>query len=366
MITASIAEPSFFRSPVHRAFRHAWLALCIAALAAPALYAQEKPKDVIIMKNGDRLSGDIKNLQSGYLEIDMPYVLDPIRVDWLQVERLESSDAYRIELTDGRRLEGTIAKEDAATAPDGDFQLRMDDIESRFPAPDVVLIEGIKTSWWHQLKGAIDVGFGFTSGNDQTQNNLTASIEYPGTRFKVGTNLTSSVTSTAGLDDTNRHELSTTSQIYISRNLFVGNILSFLTSSQQSLDLRTTAGGGLGRYLVHNNRTEFSVLAGGVYTRELYDPSSGIEPKQNNAEILLGTSISWFRFDRADFKTTLEVYPSMSDWGRVRLNLNSSLSIKFAHDLYLKFSLWDTFDSHPPVSARKNELGVSNTVGWSF
>jgi putative salt-induced outer membrane protein YdiY len=351
---------------VSRAFRHAWHPLCILILATATLQAQQRP-DIVIMKNGDRLSGEIKKLESGYLEIDMPYVVDPIKVDWLQVERLESPSSYRIELTDGRRLEGSaIAKDDATLSPGSDFRLGTADTASRFAAPDVVLIESTERSFWSQLKGAVDVGFGFTSGNSQTQNNLTANIEYPGTRFQVETNLTSSVTSTEGIDDTNRHELSTISQIYLSRRLFIGNILSFLTSSQQNLDLRTTVGGGLGRYVIRTNRTELTWLAGAAYTREMYDPDSGLTPKQNNAEILLGGGISWFSFDRADFKTTLEVYPSISDWGRVRSNLNSSLSVKFAHDLYLKFSLWDTFDSRPPVSSKKNELGVSNTVGWSF
>ena len=362
---ASVAQGPFSRRSPVRAFRHAWFVLFVIILATATLHAQQK--DVVIMKNGDRLSGEIKKLESGYLEIDMPYVLDPIRVDWLQVERLESPSSYRIELTDGRRLEGdSIAKDEAAPPSGSDFRLGEGDAASRFPAPDVVSIESTERSFWAQLKGSIDVGFGFTSGNSQTQNNLTANVEYPGTRFEVGTNLTSSVTSTEGIDDTNRHELSTTSQIYLSRKLFIGNILSFLTSSQQNLDLRTTVGGGLGRYVIRTNRTQLSWLAGAAYTRELYDPDSGLEPKQNNAEVLLAGGISWFSFDRADFKTTLEVYPSMSDWGRVRSNLNSSLSVKFAHDLYLKFSLWDTFDSRPPVSSQKNELGVSNTVGWSF
>lgn len=352
-----------------RVFKQASVVLCIMAFTAFPGHAQNsdvKRRDVVVMKNGDQLTGEVKKLERGQLFIETVYAVDPIPVDWLQVDRLESTAQYQIELDEGRRLVGTIAKSTPADATESDFRLQGAVSETRLKALDVVGIQSQKNSFWRQLKGSIDFGLGLNSGSDQSQGNLSASVSYPSTRFRVDNSLTSSITSTGDLGKTNRHEITSTSQIYLSRRAFIGSVADFLTSSQQSLDLRTTLGGGYGRFLIRTNRTNLTWLAGVVYTNEKYDPNSGLTPRQNNVEGLLSIGLDWFRFDTAAIQTTWQLFPSMSDAGRVRSSLNTSFSIKFAHSLYLKFSLYDTYDSKPPVNAQKNELGASSSFGWTF
>jgi putative salt-induced outer membrane protein YdiY len=318
------------------------------------------------MKNGDQLTGKIKRLYRGELYIETPYAVDPIPVDWSQVDRLESTENYQIELDGGKRLVGTIEKSATGDETEEDFHLRKGDSETRLMASHVVGIQSQKESFLRQLKGSVDLGFGYASGSQQTQTNLSASATYPSTRFQLSTSLNSAFTSTGETGKTQRVEGTTTSQIYLSRRAFVGSTVGFLTSSQQSLDLRATLGGGYGRYLIRSNHINLTWLAGVVYTKETYNQNSGLTPRSNNAEGLLAVGFDWFRFDKAEVQTNLQLYPSFSDAGRIRSNLTTSFSFKFTRDLYLKFSLWDTFDSHPPISALKNELGVSNSFGWSF
>jgi hypothetical protein len=40
--------------------------------------------------------------------------------------------------------------------------------------------------------------------------------------------------------------------------------------------------------------------------------------------------------------------------------------ITLRNKFHLTFSFWDNFDSQPPPTARKNELGISSGIGWSF
>jgi hypothetical protein len=58
--------------------------------------------------------------------------------------------------------------------------------------------------------------------------------------------------------------------------------------------------------------------------------------------------------------------PSLSDAGRVRSNVNSSYSLKLVNNFKFVVSLWDTYDSRPPIAAKKNELGVSTGLGWTY
>src|SRR3954471_20002188 len=75
----------------------------------PNKQSNAKSIDVIVMKNGDRLSGEIKRIEHGLLYIETPYISgEQVAVDWLQVERLESLREYRVELANGSRPVGEV------------------------------------------------------------------------------------------------------------------------------------------------------------------------------------------------------------------------------------------------------------------
>ena len=73
-------------------------------LALP-LFARENT-DVIVMKNNDHLTGQIKGLDGGVLYLSLPYVIQTISVDWSQVARLESKQLFLVKTADGSVLPG--------------------------------------------------------------------------------------------------------------------------------------------------------------------------------------------------------------------------------------------------------------------
>jgi len=106
--------------------------------------------------------------------------------------------------------------------------------------------------------------------------------------------------------------------------------MDVLSSNQQSLD---PYGGGYGRYFIGNNNTQLSWLGGAVYVKEKYNSHSGLNPNDQNTEGLLQLDYNWFRFNTTELQANLQVYPRLSDTGRVRTNLNTSYSVNFTHDL---------------------------------
>jgi hypothetical protein len=55
------------------------------------------------MKNGDRLTGEVKRLEQGILYIETDYFSGSVGVDWLQVEKVESKATFQIVLSDGKK-----------------------------------------------------------------------------------------------------------------------------------------------------------------------------------------------------------------------------------------------------------------------
>jgi Protein of unknown function, DUF481/Domain of unknown function (DUF202) len=126
-------------------------------------------------------------------------------------------------------------------------------------------------------------------------------------------------------------------------------------------------GGGYGRYWIRTNTTSLRWLPGAVYTREAFTivAASG-QTNDSNLEGLLGASYDSYRFRFGEFHLEGLLFPGLTDSGRIRATTSDSLKIKLANNFYLSFDFWDNFDSRSPTTTKKNELGVSSSIGWSF
>lgn len=345
--------------------RTAYRSVMLILLAFPCSPAFAKRHDIVVMKNGDQLSGEVKKLENGLLFFDVDYVSGSIQLDWLQVEKVQSTGVFQIVFKNGDHLSGTIGKVPAGEAPSQDFEVRAGDQITRVAALDVVNIESQKPNFWRQMTGAIDFGYNFTSGNSQTSVSSDANVTYTATSWAAGATFTSSFSGQSGGSKTNLAEIQAFGQRYLSRNSFLMGLGDFLHSSQQGLDLRTTLGGGYGRYWIRTNQNQFLWVAGTVYTHESFLPTAG-QPNDQNIEGLLGLQYQLLRFDRYNLQSQLFVFPGLSDAGRVRTTTKTVFTVKLSNNFHTNFSFWDNFDSRPPVNAKGNELGISSGLGWSF
>ena len=93
------------------------LALIGAALVlAPALFAREKT-DVLVMKNGDRMTCQVKGLDAGVLYVSFDYIDGTASVEWSKVARLESDQLFIVKTEDGSVYTGKLR---TAASPAGE------------------------------------------------------------------------------------------------------------------------------------------------------------------------------------------------------------------------------------------------------
>jgi hypothetical protein len=334
----------------------------LACFCSPA---HAKRKDVVIMNNGDHFTGQVKRLQNGLLYVETDYVSGNIGLDWNQVQSVQSTATYRIVLNNGQRLEGKIEKQSGEKAKTGDFLIREATEEVQVPSAEIVSIDTKKPTFWRELQGAIDFGYSFTSGNGQSTLNADASAAYQTPGWKAATSFDSTFNGQSGASKTNREDLQATFAKFLNRNSFVAALSDFLHSSQQDLNLRTTLGGAYGRYLKRTTNSNLTWLGGIVYAHESFGTSVG-RPSNQNMEAVAGLQYNYVRFNFGEFNSQVLTFPGLTDSGRVRLTTNNSVTIKLRNNFHLAFTLWDNFDSRPALTAKRNELGVSSGIGWSF
>jgi putative salt-induced outer membrane protein YdiY len=346
-------------------FRSRRLLLLAPLVACFCLPAQAKRKDVVIMNNGDHFTGQVKSLQNGLLFIETDYVSGNIGLDWNQVQSIQSTATYRIVLNNGQRLVGTIEKKTAEQTKNEDFLIREATEEVEVPSAEIFSIETKKPTFWRELQGAIDLGYSFTSGNGQSSLNVDTSAAYQTPKWKAATSFDSTFSGQSGASSTNREDLQTTLTRFLNRNSFVLALSDFLHSSRQDLNLRATIVGGYGRYFKRTTNSSLAWLGGIAYIHESFDTAAG-QPSGQSAEAVVGLQYNLVRFDFGEFNSQLLTFPGLTDSGRIRITTNNVVTIKLRNNFHLAFTLWDNFDSRPPVTARKNELGISSGVGWSF
>ncbi len=348
--------------PLPRASRILLLALLLACFCSPA---QAGRKDLVIMNNGDHFTGEVKRLQNGLLYIETDYVSSSIPLDWNQVRSVESTATYRIVLNNGRRIEGKIEKVSGAKAKAEDFLIHEAAEEVDVPSADVVSFESRKPTFVRQLEGSIDLGYSFTSGNSQSTLNLDTSTAYKTPGWEAVTSFDSTFNGQSGGSKTNREDVQATFSKFLGRNAYNSALSDFLHSSQQDLTLRTTLGGAYGRYLKRTTNSNFSWMGGVVYIHESFATTAS-QPSDQNMEAVVGLQYNLIRFNFGEFHSQVQTFPGLTDAGRIRLTTNNSLTIKLKNNFHLAFTLWDNFDSQPPLTAKRNELGISSGIGWSF
>jgi hypothetical protein len=360
----SIPLPPFLtqeREPAakHRVLTKAlFLLITIVMVTSSTLVARPKT-DVVILENGDQVTGEIKKLERGKLTLKTDF-MGTIEIEWEHIEKVQSEFFYEVEVTSGAKYFGSIktAEEERKLEVTSAYSTQEPD------QLNVVGMTPIRKQFFDRISFSVDAGFDYTRANRSTEFNLGTSANYRVEKYLLEGNYSSLFKRQGENPGTQRNEVGVSFLRFLQQRWFLMGLSQFLQSDELSLDLRTIVGGGAGRSLIHTNSMIFSVVGGAVVNRETYFD----EPVRNSGEGLAGARFQTFKFrnPKLDISTTFYTIPSLSDWGRVRLDFDTQVRIEIIKDLFVSLKLFDNYDSRPPEGAEKNDFGINTGVGWSF
>jgi hypothetical protein len=341
--------------------------LCSTLLFSLPLFAQGN-NDVIVMKNGDRFTGEIKGLSAGVLSVKLSYVDGTVSVQWSQVAHMESNRLFLVQTESGLVYTGKVS----TTGTSNDPPIKIEIAEAPGKEVEVEQRKIIKLSqtsegFWHRFDGAINTGLLYSKGNESTQYNLSSQVAYNRERWSSQLNVNSSLASSSGTNLTTRNQTDfTTIRLLRWNNWFYAGSASFLQSSVQEVNLQTTLGGGIGRYIKNTNRASIAVIAGIGWQNVSYGKNSGDQGTQNTAVGFVATEIKVFKFKKTNLDLSASIIPAIADSGRVHFNTNAVYYIKVINDLSWNFSFYGSWDSLPPATLPKSDYGTSSGLSWTF
>lgn len=342
------------------------LSFIVVLFAAPVL-ARDKT-DVLVMRNGDRMTCEVKGLDSGVLYVSFDYIDGTASVDWTKVAWMESKQLFVVKTEDGSVYTGTISTfETPAGRP---VRIQVAETEARETVIDQSQItEMIATSdkLWLRFNGALNFGVIYSKGNQSTQYALGSQTEYVRERWSAQVNFASNLNSSSGAAVSTRNSLNSRAlRLLPWNNWFYEGVGDFLQSSELGISLQSSLGGGVGRYLKNTHRTSISVLGGAAWQNTQYQQSAVAANTQNVAAAVFYADVKVFRFSKANLNLTATLLPALSDPGRVRFNTNAAYYVKLFHNLKWNLSFYGNWDSRPPATFSGSNYGTSSGLSWTF
>jgi hypothetical protein len=329
-------------------------------IAAGARASAQGRTDVVMLANGDRITGEIVELARGRLEFKTDDA-GTIYFEWDNIARVESTRQFDVSTSDGRRFLGSLGRS-------SDRSILVEEASGAvtLPMPEVTEIGAIGTSFWKQLDGSVDAGFNYTRSSGIAQTALNSNTVYRRPAFLA--QLTTSATLTQGSDEDEGDDRAAAELSYVrytGRRWFIGGAGRLETNESLGLALRSQAGGWTGVRPVNTNRAQLEFGGGLVVNNE-----DGVDtPSTQNVEGLVVLRTSYYSYDRpkTNVDASTQYYPSLSQWGRQRLQADGAVNRELVKDFIVGLHVFDTFDSAPPdPEAARNDVGVVLSIGWSY
>lgn len=333
------------------------LALGVGGVAS---FALAQKTDVITLLNGDRVTGEIKYYKQGRITIDTSHS-GWINVKWNKILSVESDKMFDVETIDGVHHFGSLAPSD----PPGKLTLILGPQTLTVSFFEVFALAFVGQKFWSRWEGSLDLGFNYTQSSNLVQFNLNADAIYRMRNYQIQTQLSSFFSRQNGATSADRGAYVLRYDRYLWNRWIAEAGIGFDRNIQLGLKLRSAFGLGAGYFVIQQNQKQLVALLGILGNHEQPVQGQG----KNNSEALAGARYSYFMYDfpKLTLTASLQVYPSLTESGRVRLEAAASAKREIVSDFYLSLSIYDSFDSEDPSTGQhKNDWGPTLSIGWQF
>ncbi|HEX4441603.1 MAG TPA: DUF481 domain-containing protein [Thermoanaerobaculia bacterium] len=314
----------------------------------------------MVLSNGDRITGEIKTYGAGKLTVDTTHS-GWVKIKWSLIVSIESDKQFEIELTDARKLYGSLAP----TEPVG----RLAVITASGPVEitffDVFALSPVFRVFWKRWEGSLDLGFNYTSSSSLTQFNLDFDAIYRMRDSRIVNDLSVFFSRQNDVTGASRASFSSRYEQFLKGPWVIQGGIGLERNVQLGLDLRLLAGAAAGYNVIQTNQAQLTPYLGIVGTHE--QPVEGASGY--SVEGVVGGRYTYFMYDfpKLTIAADAQVYPSFTVGGRVRLEATASAKREIISDFYLSISIFDSFDNRDPSTGEsKNDWGPTVSIGWQF
>lgn len=316
--------------------------------------------DTIVVKTGEHLYGELKQVNSGVLILKTSYSDSDLKIDFNEVATLHVNKKCFVILSKGRRKTGFIKTKN-------NFQIYIIEAEDGkkeiFNTQDIIRIEVMEERLWKRFSGNFDIGYNLTKANNAAQFTFSGGLYYKGPDWIFNSDFNSFRSrqdNIARIERTNAHaELK---RLFLAKWYLLGS-LGYLSNTQQALNSRYNSRLGMGRYLVSNNKLLFGLSLGANYNNEDFIDATR---SRESAELFLSANLNLFNFKNIELISRIDFYPSLTENGRQRTDFIFDTKYKLPLDFYIKAGLQFNYDNQSAIMGSNFDYIFTTGFGWKF
>jgi len=316
--------------------------------------------DVVIMNNDDHITGEIKRLELGILVFKTDDA-GTINIKWKKVKSIKTENIYEIELEDGRVFYGSIAP----ASDEGMLLIQGVTLESKLFMKYMANITRIKDSFWDILDGYVRLGISFTKASQVGQLSFGLNGKYRTRIFYTELNANSVITTTDKQTTSRKQDIYISYRRFMEAKWFYAGFVGAEENTELGIQLRATLGGGFGNTFIQHHHNWLLGIAGLAINREWYIDST---EATNNLEAILIGQYQLFIYDapKVRLNTSLNFFPSVTNFGRIRSNLDIDLDWEIFIDFYWVLSFYFNYDNKPTTTASETDFRIETSFKFEL
>ncbi len=322
--------------------------------------------DTLVMNNGNRLVGQIKEMTRGVLQFKTKYSDSDFKIKWEKIKSIRSNRFFIVYLEKGVHYYGSLSSDPKypGTVNIFDFQRG----ETRVRLMKIVYLKEADQKFISRLSLDISLGYSLAKANNSSQLTTKLNSGYLANTYSLKLNYSMN-RNFQTVDDTinsrtRRTELNLEGKYFLGRNWFVSASGNFLNSSEQKLKLRATTKIGGGNFFINNHIHTLSASGGAVWNYENYEEAA--QPGKNSLETYIGIEYNVYNLGDLDINASLYGYPGITEKGRFRSDFSFNLKYKFMADFFINLGFTYNFDNQPVAGATKFDYVFDTTIGWEL
>ncbi len=318
--------------------------------------------DIVVLSNGDRITCEITHLDRGKLRIKTDD-MGTVNIKWHRITALSSKFYFRVETRIGRRYFGALEM------VEGESTLKVLGVQTAvsISADNVVEITPIEQDFWSRIDGSLDIGYNYTKTSGVQQFTFGWNNRYRTKKRLIQLNLQASLTDKGDSTGTAVREDYHIRYDHILRKRYSGSAgVNFQRNDELDLASRYlfSVGGTLNLRKSNHDYLFFSI---GVALN--LETTRGADASTQSAEGLLSAGYSIFVYDSPKIQISADAkgYPSITESGRFRLNVDLVASYELLKDFFLELSYYSQYDNQATAEGKPNrDYSINLGVGWTY
>ena len=339
------------------------LLFVVIIIALPPAYAQssESYTDKVYLKNGDRVTGNIKELDRGKLRIKTT-TMDTVYLNWVDVESIESSTYLRISKTDGSFRYGRVQKSDQSQ----NLKVVVDGQTTEVPVLEIATMKPIRVdeSFWHRIEGDVTAGIDYKKASDILLVNVASNLRLREEKYELGFGFNWNETQRTEDNNSSRADLNGDYTRFLKDRWFWKASAGLERNQELGINLRTIFAGSAGKYFLQTQTMRFEINAGlAASTEDRTDDTT-----RQSLEGVIGSSFDIFKLNipMTRLSANIDVFPGITEKDRIRVNTDITLRNEIYRDFFWDLSFYSNFDNQPAEGAEKEDYGIVTSLGASF